>query len=1102
MHAFSFGDVDVQLRSIPEEHFGGSPELRDCFTHLLHQCETLLSGKPYRFLSADGVVPTEKDLWNLNLFNAFVEDELSGRYLQSPLNNDPRRKQHDAFWSLGLIWAIQLSRAVQMCLTRHEKWCHMLMRITRRNFELYSSSKVSADDPLPHSTSVGQYDVDFMEMNFLALDALSEISLLLGDPWKSEVFAKFAISQYVDLPHPLQWMTDDRKHQLQCRLGQAYTEQEDFPKAHQQLLSVIGDFKRYPSEVECKFYALVYDAAFQAAKGLSNLEAMDEYLQRGKLYSNHWWKDDARVTSPHFSRGLYLCTLREARVLLLQSNFDDATLLLEKCYFDEVSVNGAQLSPVENIDYRAYTAFLLGFVCHMQLDYANAVNWYEKATRVMDAGGRAIPQLLTLNIFNNLADALFEQGEHQRALEWVKRLFRDVGFVVERDVPNNHFITKSRIFPYAFDTYIKASILTLDAAVVEQSKHLENCLERFQANSRYLKDPLLQFLAWRMWGWLFLVQGNLGAAIVQFESGLRFLKSDVLRDGIPANLQSQGWYAELHFLLAMTWHLAANLTPTPTERNRCLSQAREEAQKSWDYIHQALQMLRSHILPGGSQQYSHFIQKGYRAVEMYVVCSADLARSPQGSKEDMQRAVEMIELGRSEALKAEVEMSLTLRNDTSSRIDAVDVSEVARKKGSFRGCDDACRLVYSLCEPEPLVISQLPWKLRLDSFAIFGDGEIAHSCALEIDPNNQETQITSTDRLFTQFVKAHLRDPKTPTVLSANPERFLLSTAAQVHLAAEAFAVQSIEAERTPNAMAFQIFLQPFWKNASVYRRLIISPDGRLSLLPWNCFFDEQSRQFVVESHPTSVEPSDAARHYETICANMARKSPALSILLAGVPEGVAKELWQKELRAIKEALEKHNLGYPNPIACDMLTDVELGIQGIAGQLPLHHLLLHLTTHTVEEVHQAGQSDSLQQLALQLGGKANQLSHKDITSQLIRGSRLVTLSACSSLLGRQHNYEALNLCRDFLIAGVPAICCTVCPVMVGPTTELMELFYQEVFGDRESKRPPRAFDQALQLAMCKYLKAHPDMPMRNWASFTIFGLGDLSLAQKSDTDIL
>ncbi len=246
--------------------------------------------------------------------------------------------------------------------------------------------------------------------------------------------------------------------------------------------------------------------------------------------------------------------------------------------------------------------------------------------------------------------------------------------------------------------------------------------------------------------------------------------------------------------------------------------------------------------------------------------------------------------------------------------------------------------------------------------------------------------------------------------------------------------------------------------------RLVIVPHGPLHYLPFQAL--RLDGHYVIETHPVSVAPS------MNIAVQLALRSPMIEAQLTafGNPRiddkydlpGAAAEV--KELAHI----------FPRSTVYMGTAATKTQFREAASRSPLLHVAAHAEADQIDPLYS-------RILLANEGGKQNFLEAQEILGMPLRGTALVTLSACESGLGRiAQGDEVLGFTRSFLSAGTSSLISSLWPVSDDATAILMSTLYAELAKGRDIQEAM----QAGQLAVLKEPRmSHPFF----WAPFNLIG---------------
>ena len=282
--------------------------------------------------------------------------------------------------------------------------------------------------------------------------------------------------------------------------------------------------------------------------------------------------------------------------------------------------------------------------------------------------------------------------------------------------------------------------------------------------------------------------------------------------------------------------------------------------------------------------------------------------------------------------------------------------------------------------------------------------------------------------------------------------------------------------------------IQPLTGNQ--YRRLLIVPDGFLSLIPFE-LLASASGEPLLENHDITYLPSAVLLSRSRIAQAARIRFPwqrqllafgdpevvdhGESVLVAGTREQISGKLPSsaEEVRAIAGM-------------SDGRTSLFLGEQNRKQSFfsSARASLLHVSTHAVADLDNPERSRLL--FSPDAAGDANNYVFlKELYDLDLRGVNLATLSACDTERGKLVPGEGIQaFSRALLSAGSKSTLTTLWRVPDQPTAEFMKQFYYFLL----KKHKPKA--EALRLAKLQFLHSgtvlsHPEY----WAAFVLNGEG-------------
>jgi CHAT domain-containing protein len=211
---------------------------------------------------------------------------------------------------------------------------------------------------------------------------------------------------------------------------------------------------------------------------------------------------------------------------------------------------------------------------------------------------------------------------------------------------------------------------------------------------------------------------------------------------------------------------------------------------------------------------------------------------------------------------------------------------------------------------------------------------------------------------------------------------------------------------------AFVAPLRPWLER---YRQLLVVPDGLLNLLPFRCLYDQQTSQYLVQSHEVVVLPSLLA--WQQAAPVSSRNQTDFSRLAVGFSAGGRLAHAEAEARQVSLHFEPTTL-----LLGDDATQMAFAQAAPAAKL------IHIASHAVYR------PDAAQFSYIELAD--GRLEAKDILKLKLYAEGVV-LSACDTATGRMTGNEVMGLVRAFLLAGAGAVVATHWRVDDQATTHLM-----------------------------------------------------------------
>ena len=281
-------------------------------------------------------------------------------------------------------------------------------------------------------------------------------------------------------------------------------------------------------------------------------------------------------------------------------------------------------------------------------------------------------------------------------------------------------------------------------------------------------------------------------------------------------------------------------------------------------------------------------------------------------------------------------------------------------------------------------------------------------------------------------------------------------------------------------------------------RRLLISPDGNLNLVPFEALIDEGGR-YLVERYAITyltsgrdllrMQIARASRSAPVIVADPRFGEPASPVAVASR----AGEAWRRRSRGGEPSTV-----YFAPLAATaqegraikkLFPEATLLTGQRATKAALQRMdaprMLHIASHGFFLGKKDGAEDPLLRSGLALAGanltgNANGegvLTALEASGLNLWGTKLVTLSACDTGLGEVRNGEGVyGLRRAFVLAGTETLVMSLWPVSDYMTREMMTAYYT---GLRKGLGRGDALRHAKLAMMKRHGRQHPFY----WASF-------------------
>jgi CHAT domain-containing protein len=304
----------------------------------------------------------------------------------------------------------------------------------------------------------------------------------------------------------------------------------------------------------------------------------------------------------------------------------------------------------------------------------------------------------------------------------------------------------------------------------------------------------------------------------------------------------------------------------------------------------------------------------------------------------------------------------------------------------------------------------------------------------------------------------------------------------------------------------YTLLIGPLPEEASK-ARIIVIPDGKLNLLPFESLEDSQGRYFlfsaVITYAPSATvltalrsEPSRslATRKFlgvgdipyeprETVLAKVAGPSTISGRVLRGLYDLTGVHL--EDLPHTREEVlsAQREIGTKNSI---VLLGEDATETAFKAQPLGEFKIIHLAAHSLSSIQYP------ERAALVLGRDPRSsddglLQVREI-ARLHLNANLVTLSACDTGIGKLQGEEGVtNLVQAFFIAGAKAVVASLWAADDGDTTSLMQYFYRHL-AQKEDKAT------ALRHAKIDLVQKYGDQaPPFYWAGFIMAGEGSTAI---------
>jgi CHAT domain-containing protein len=317
-------------------------------------------------------------------------------------------------------------------------------------------------------------------------------------------------------------------------------------------------------------------------------------------------------------------------------------------------------------------------------------------------------------------------------------------------------------------------------------------------------------------------------------------------------------------------------------------------------------------------------------------------------------------------------------------------------------------------------------------------------------------------------------------------------------------AVRSRKSENAPSDELFSTLIEPTLTGIKSRSRLIVVPDGRLHLLPFDALRDG-NKEFVLRSHIVTYAPS------ATVLA-LLRQEPHVEqaktnfLGVGGVAYSGAALLTARRSPVSNSKSEADFFGV-DAVAFSPLPGSKQEVASVAGIVPEPTKLLVDASATEANfkslsladfrvihlaVHGVASPQFPDRAALVLGNSGGSQDDGLLQAREIRDltihADLVTLSACESGSGKLLGEEGIeSLERAFMLAGAKSVIASLWTADDTFTIALMKRLYQHLVNGSDK-------GAALQQAKLDLLKEFGDQALPiYWAGFTLVGDGSTAV---------
>jgi CHAT domain-containing protein len=320
-------------------------------------------------------------------------------------------------------------------------------------------------------------------------------------------------------------------------------------------------------------------------------------------------------------------------------------------------------------------------------------------------------------------------------------------------------------------------------------------------------------------------------------------------------------------------------------------------------------------------------------------------------------------------------------------------------------------------------------------------------------------------------------------------------------------ATQGIQPLLDSGRLLYEILLKDNIDNLKKYSKLIVSPDGDLSLIPFDALYTENNRYLIQEKelfYTASVK--DFVKLYDTkSISNRSEKVVLLTGLdyekasYANKNSHISKMVESKQKKeltelfdiaqpfhesVVKQEIDVFDKVYKNNL---ILKTEEKGTKSFLERL-LPPKILHLSTHSFLGIDNEHGVDPLLQSAIALSGynKFKENSREGIMTAYefallnLYNTELVFLSSCQSGVGKDYSSEGVyGLNQAALLAGAKRVIYSLWSIDAKETANMTEIFYDNLGNTLN-------FSQALRKSKLDLIKAKKTPYY--WAPLVLNGL--------------